>query len=285
MIFRTITDKSTEATKSIRLFEKFSNKLRNIIISTKANDIINTLFNTPTIDKDVITIYNTAIIEATANGATMAEKQQIMESAMEDTNKATAQLIGAANGSIAKTQALVTYGNVDIFDNPDQLKSYYEIMEEISDVYGTLSSKRQAALSDLLFGSQNQKQGDALIRSFQSGQVQKAYEAAASSSGSAYKAQEDWMNSMQAKTTQFQAAFQSLSNTIFSDNLPKFFTDLGTAGVSALDNLIEKFGALNTLATIGGGFLGAKNLGQQNKTDAKLCGAQYIPRDEVGILV
>lgn len=93
------------------------------------------------------------------------------------------------------------------------------------------------------------------------------------------------MNSMQAKTTQFQAAFQSLSNTIFSDNLPKFFTDLGTAGVSALDNLIEKFGALNTLATIGGGFLGAKNLGQQNKTDAKLCGAQYIPRGEVEILV
>ena len=119
-------------------------------------------------------------------------------------------------------------------------------MEEISDIYGTLSSKKQAAISDLLFGSQNQKQGDALIRSFQSGQVQKAYEAAASSSGSAYKAQEDWMNSMQAKTTQFQAAFQSLSNTIFSDNLPKFFTELGTAGVSALDNLIEKFWAQKT---------------------------------------
>ena len=207
---------------------------------------------------------------------------------MKDELEAMGEEADLSADSVQKIQSQIlrlTYGNVDIFDNPDQLKSYYKIMEEISDVYGTLSSKRQAALSDLLFGSQNQKQGDALIRSFQSGQVQKAYEAAASSSGSAYKAQEDWMNSMQAKTTQFQAAFQSLSNTIFSDNLPKFFTDLGTAGVSALDNLIEKFGALNTLATIGGGFLGAKNLGQQNKTDAKLCGAQYIPRGEVEILV
>jgi len=190
--------------------------------------------------------------------------------------------------SIRKIQSQIlklTYGNVNILDSSNQLKSYYKIMEEISGVYAKLSSKNQAALSELLFGGKNQKQGDALIRSFQSGQAQKAYEAASGSVGSAYKAQEEWMDSMEAKTTQFQAAFQSLSNTIFSDNLPKFFTDLGTSGVSALDSLIEKFGALSTLSVLGGGFLGAKNLGQQNQTDVKLCEAQYIPRDKAEILV
>ena len=73
----------------------------------KENGIINTVFNTSTIDDNAITKYNKDIEEATANGATMAEKQQIMKSAMEDTNKSTAQLIGTTNGAAVSTEALV----------------------------------------------------------------------------------------------------------------------------------------------------------------------------------
>ena len=47
--------------------------------------------------------------------------------------------------------------------------------------------------------------------------------------------QERWMESLEAKTAQFEAAFQKLSNTILNSNLVKFFVDLGTSGVGVLD--------------------------------------------------
>ena len=106
MIFRTITDESTGATKSIGLLGKSISELKSTISSIKVKGIINTFFNTSTIDENVVVDYNNAIKEATSNGATMAEKQQIMKSAMEGTNKATAQLIGSTKGAIVETEAL-----------------------------------------------------------------------------------------------------------------------------------------------------------------------------------
>ena len=41
----------------------------------------------------------------------------------------------------------------------------------------------------------------------------------------------------------------------------KWFLDLGTGGVKALDALADKLGSFATLSTIGGGIAGAKNLG------------------------
>ena len=106
MIFRTITDESTGATKSIGLLGKSISELKSTISSIKVKGIINTFFNTSTIDENVVVDYNNAIKEATSNGATMAEKQQIMKSAMEVTNKATAQLIGSTNGATVSTKSL-----------------------------------------------------------------------------------------------------------------------------------------------------------------------------------
>lgn len=106
MILRIIIDESTGATKSFGLFGKSLSELKTIFSSIRANGIIGTFLTSPTIDKKAIIDYNTAIKEATDNGATMAEKQQIMKSAMEGTNKATAQLIGTTNGATVSTEAL-----------------------------------------------------------------------------------------------------------------------------------------------------------------------------------
>lgn len=106
MIFRTITDESTGAIKSIGLFGKTINDLQRQIANIKSNGLFNTIFNVSSIDSKAVTNYNLAIREAIANGATMAEKQQIMRSAMEGTNRATAQLIGTTNGATVSTEAL-----------------------------------------------------------------------------------------------------------------------------------------------------------------------------------
>ena len=99
MIFRTITDESTGAVKSIGLFGKTLNELKSSFANIKTNGLLNSIFKTSSIDTKAIDAYNKAITEATKNNVSMADKQQIMQTAMEGTNKETARLIGSTKGA------------------------------------------------------------------------------------------------------------------------------------------------------------------------------------------
>lgn len=162
--------------------------------------------------------------------------------------------------SITKIQEQIsnlTNGSVNILKADGSFKSTYDQLKEISEIYFDLSDADRADLTEILFGKNRSDQGIAILQAFQSGEIQKAYEASLNSAGSAMKEQEKWLESLEAKTQQFNAAFQSLSSTVFDSDLLKWFVDLGTSGVQALDQIIDNFGLL----TIGGGFLGAKGLG------------------------
>lgn len=110
---------------------------------------------------------------------------------------------------------------------------------------------------------QRGNQISALIQSFQSGQVEKALNASINSDNSAIQEQERWLESLEAKTQQFKASFQTLSNTIVSSDLLKFFVDLGIVGVDSLDTL---FTHVSPLTVAFGGlfaFLGRDKLKQR----------------------
>ena len=140
--------------------------------------------------------------------------------------------------SISKVQTQIlnlTHGKVNIFDDSGNFRNYYTIMEDIASVFESLSSTEQASLSEILFGKMRGNQGQALLQAFQSGQIQKAYETALNSDGSAYAEQEKWMESLEAKTQQFEAAWEGLSNTIGGSG---FFGDIIDAGTDIL-NIID----------------------------------------------
>ena len=167
--------------------------------------------------------------------------------------------------SISKMQTHIlnlTKGEVNIFDDNNNFKDYYDILEEVSKVIDKLSDTERADLLETLFGKNRGNQGAAVLQAFQSGQVQKALEATLNAEGSAMQEQERWMQSLEAKTQQFEAAFQSLSNTVLDSDLLKFFVDLGTTGVKAIDGLVNALTPLGTLALGGGLFAGFKNVGQ-----------------------
>ena len=169
--------------------------------------------------------------------------------------------------SISKIQTQIlnqTKGAVNTFDDAGNFRATYDILKDIAVVWDKISQVDQAALLETIAGKQRGNQIAALIQSFQSGQAQKAYADAINSSGSAMQEQERWMQSLEAKTQQFEAAFQSLSNTVLDSDLPKFFVDLGTTGVKAIDGLVNALGSLGTVATIGSGILGAKGHGLTN---------------------
>lgn len=155
-------------------------------------------------------------------------------------------------------------GKVNIFNDNGTFKSTYEQLKEISEIYFDLSDPDRAELTEIMFGKNRANQGVAILQAFQSGQIQKAYEASKNAAGSAQEEQDRWMQSLEAKTQQFQAAFQSLSNTVLDSSIPKFFVDLGTNAVSALDLIIDKIGILGTLTPLATGFLSAKGLGLTN---------------------
>lgn len=167
--------------------------------------------------------------------------------------------------SISKIQTQIlnqTHGHVNIFDDNGDFKSTYEILKGIAEVYDHISQTDQAALLETIAGKQRGNQIAALIQAFQSGQIEKAYEASANAAGSAMQEQERWLESLEAKTQQFEAVFQKLSQTVLNSNLVKFFVDLGISGVSALDAIIDKLGSLGTIGLGAGLFAGVKNIGK-----------------------
>lgn len=166
--------------------------------------------------------------------------------------------------SISKVQTQIlnlTSGKVNIFDNAGEFRNYYDIMRDIADVYDELSSTDQATLSEILFGKNRGNQGAALIQAFQSGQIEKAYEAAIGSTGSAAREQEAWMESLEAKTQQFQAAWQSLSQTVLNTDFLKVAVDVGTALLNIFEGIVETLTIPGTLAAGGGIIAFFKNIG------------------------
>ena len=166
--------------------------------------------------------------------------------------------------SISKIQTQIlnrTGGTVNIFDNNGNFKSTYEILKGISEVWDKISQTDQADLLEVIAGKQRGNSVAALIQSFQSGQVQKALDASINSAGSAREEQEKWLDSIVAKTQQYEASFQSLSQTILNSNFLKFLIDSGTTFNNVLDKTINGFGILST--TLSGAGIAAfiKNYG------------------------
>lgn len=156
--------------------------------------------------------------------------------------------------SISKIQTQIlnqTNGAVNIFDKNGNFKSTYEILKGISKVWSDISQVNQAALLETIAGKQRGNQISALIQAFQSGQIEKAYEASINSAGSAMQEQERWMESLEAKTQQLEAAFQSLSSTVFDSDFLKILVDSGITLTNVLDTVIDKIGVIPTLITGG----------------------------------
>ena len=154
------------------------------------------------------------------------------------------------NGKIADlTKTAETPGGIILFtdDTKQTYKDTYEFMAQISKIYDKLSDKNQAELLEVLAGKNRGNQIAALLQAFKSGQVQKAYETALNSEGSAQQEQDRWLDSIEAKQQQLQASFQSFANTFLSSDLFKGLLDAGSNFLELLTQIIDKFGSISTL--------------------------------------
>lgn len=165
--------------------------------------------------------------------------------------------------SISKVQTQIlnlTKGKVNIFDDKGEFRDYYDIMEDIAGIVDDMTSTDKASLYEILFGKMRGNQGAALIEAFKSGQIQKAYETAINSDGSAIEEQTRWLESLEAKTQQFNAAWQELSLTVLDSDFLKEAVDVGTAFLEVLTRIVDTIGPLGTITTGVGIFEFVKNL-------------------------
>lgn len=157
--------------------------------------------------------------------------------------------------SISKIQTQIynlTEGHTNIFNDDGSFKDTYDILKSVSEVYDKLSDTNKADLTEIMFGKNRANQGVALIQAFQSGQIEKAYQAAQNSAGSAQKEQNRLLDSIQTKVQQLKEALESLSTTIMDDKVVKFVIDNLTAIISGTDDLIKNITTLPVLFTAAG---------------------------------
>lgn len=177
--------------------------------------------------------------------------------------------------SISKVQTQIlnlTKGEVNIFDDNGDFRNFYKIMEDISKVFDKLQSTDQANLTEILFGKVRANQGTALIRAFQSGQVNKALETANASAGSAAAEQAKWLESLEAKTNSFKAAWEGLSESFLKSNFLKTGIDLGTKALEILTWIVDHMGSLPALIAAAGTAISVfkKDLGREKRYPSEM---------------
>lgn len=167
--------------------------------------------------------------------------------------------------SVSKMQTQIlnmTKGAVNIMDSadPTKFRDYYDVMADIAEVLPKLSETDQANLIETLFGKNRANQGQAILQAFQSGQIQKAYQTALNSAGSAQKEQDRWMQSAEAKIQQFKAQFQDLSSSAINSDFLKGAIDAGTKLLEILTQIIDVGGGIPAVLGAIGGVALFKNL-------------------------
>lgn len=163
------------------------------------------------------------------------------------------------DGLSAKLQE--DFGKIGVaIENADgSLRSIYEIAQDYSKVLPTLSDKQKQYYAELAAGKRQVTVWNAITQQFQDAEY--AVNQSINSQNSALDENQKKLDSIGGHVKSFESAMEHLSSTVVESDLIKFFVDLGTTGVKAIDGLVNALTPLGTIGVIGGGILGAKNAG------------------------
>ena len=133
-----------------------------------------------------------------------------------------------------------TLSGVDILTETGAYKSTYQILLEISKVWGKMNDMDQAALLEILAGKNRANTAMAILSN--TTDLEEAYVQALEAEGSAHAENEKYLDSIQGKIDQFNNALQTMWSHTLDDSLVKGVVSLGTE----LIKLIDKFGLVQT---------------------------------------
>lgn len=141
---------------------------------------------------------------------------------------------------------------VSIMQDANTYKSTYQILKDISDVWDTLTDKKQAEALELMFGKQRANVGAAVLKNFSA--AEKAMSHMANSAGNAEAEMSIAMDSIGYKLNELAQTGIGISQNLFERNDIKVVIDLLTSVAEAIDYLTDKLGLFGTSAVVAFGF-------------------------------
>lgn len=199
----------------------------------------------------LVTAANSVVQDADVVGTTMKTLSMYLRAAKTEAEEAGESTEGMANSvSELRSEILsLTSGRVDIILDNDTFKSTYQIMKELAAVWDDLTDITRANILEKVAGKRNANVVSSLLENFDV--AEDAVKSAADSAGSALAENEKYLDSINGKVAQFQAAFEALSAAFISSDFIKGFVSSGTDVVEVLTKIVDKLGSFpSLLATI-----------------------------------
>lgn len=185
------------------------------------------------------TAANAVIQDADSVGTVLKTLSMYLRASKTDAEAAGIEVDGMADSVSKLRSELLSLTGVDVMADNKNFKSTYQIMKELSEVWGSLSDVTQANVTEKLAGKRNANAVSAILSNFDV--AESAMESAANSANVAWEENDEWLDSIQGRLNQLDASFQALSTDVLDSDLVKTVVSLATGLTKAADAMIRRY--------------------------------------------
>ena len=193
----------------------------------------------------LVTAGNTVVQDPDSVGTAYKTLSMRIRSAKTELEEAGLDTEGMVESTAKLREEIQALSGVDIMLDENTFKSTYDIMDELAEKWEELTDIQRASILELIAGKRQGNIVSSLLENFDV--ARDALETAMDSEGSAMEEHEKWLESLEAKTKQFQAAWEGLSQAFMDDDFLKQAVDLGTKFLSTITDIIDAIGTVPTL--------------------------------------
>ena len=146
---------------------------------------------------------------------------------------------GETNKALNETQKAIESVGISFTDSEDQIRNVYDILADLSDVWGTLDKNTKAYIATQAAGTRQQNRFFAIMDNFN--RVQGVHNDLLTSAGSLQEAYATYMQGTEAATIRLKASTERLWVNFINSDVLSSLAEVATG----LVNIIDKIGVLN----------------------------------------
>lgn len=236
-----------EAEKSITLIDKYNNISNNM--ATTVNDVGDAMSKSASsMSVAGNSLEQTIALIATAESQTKLGGAEV-GTALKTLSMRLATFKDTETGEVIPqmTEKIKELTNVDITDLNGQLKNTYDIYTEIGKVYKDLDQNTQMQLNEILGGKLRGNIVSAILSHVS--ELQRAYDLANDSAGSAMNEFEKYQDSIQYSVDRLKEQINGLYTSFIGSDFLKSLTEGTASTIGAIQNIINTFGTMPTTIT------------------------------------
>lgn len=265
-IISTMKAFNVEAEDAMFIVDKFNETGNNFAISSKgvgdallrSASALSAANNSLDESIALITAANSTVQDADKVGTALKTISMYLRAAKTEAEDAGESTDGMATSVSELREELLslTGGKVDIQLDEDTFKSTYQIMKDLSEVWGSLTDITQANIIELIGGKRNSNVITSMLQNFDV--AEQVIKSSADASGSALAENEKYLDSINGKVDELKATFEELSVTLIDSEFVKQIIEFGTGLLNilnALAKVIDAVGGLNTVLGVTVGLL------------------------------